>query len=117
MHIGPKSAILAVEAGRRLGSPWSSWNFGTPPRCSPCGTLWTGPRLRVARSVGHGTAWTVHPYPPPLCPGTGNVRPRNQGLVLAHDRGQPRTAEKNFSGALRRGMRTLSFPTLNHIDK
>ena len=44
-------------------------------------------------------------------------RPRNQGLVLAHDRGQPRTAGKNFSGALRRGMRALSFPTLNHIDK
>ena len=55
--------------------------------------------------------------PPPPCPGTGNVRPRNQGLVLAHDRGQPCTAEKKFSGALRRGMRTLSFPTLNHIDK
>ena len=45
------------------------------------------------------------------------IRPRNQGLVLAHDRGQPRTAEKKISGALRRGMRTLSFPTLNHTDK
>ena len=45
------------------------------------------------------------------------IRPRNQGLVLAHDRGQPRTAEKKNSGALHRGMRTLSFPTVNHIDK
>ena len=45
------------------------------------------------------------------------IRPRNQGLVLAHDRGEPRTAEKKFSGALRRGMRALSFPTLNHIDE
>ena len=40
------------------------------------------------------------------------IRPRNQGLVLAHDCGQPRTA-----APLRRGMRTLSFPTLNHTDK
>ena len=39
------------------------------------------------------------------------IQPRNQGLVLAHDRGQPRT------GVLRRGMRTLFFPTLNHTDK
>ena len=45
------------------------------------------------------------------------IRPRNQGLVLAHDRGQPHTAEKKISGALRRGMHALSFPTLNHIDK
>ena len=57
-------------------------------------------------------------YPPtPPCPGTGNVRLQNQGLVLAHDRGQPHTAEKNFSGVLRQGMRALSFPTVNHIDK
>ena len=45
------------------------------------------------------------------------IRPRNQGLVLAHDRGQPRTAEKKFSGALRHDMRALSFPTVNHVDK
>ena len=45
------------------------------------------------------------------------IRPRNQGLVRAHGRGQPRTAEKKISGALRHGMRTLSFPTLNHTDQ
>ena len=45
------------------------------------------------------------------------IRPRKRGLVLAHDRGQPRTAEKKNSGALRRGMRALPFSTLNHIDK
>ena len=37
------------------------------------------------------------------------IRPRNQGLVLAHDRGQPRTAEKKnsiaFGKAPRRGER------------
>ena len=39
------------------------------------------------------------------------IRPRNQGLVLAHDRGQPRSAEKKkFSGALRRGIHALCLP-------
>ena len=45
------------------------------------------------------------------------IRPRNQGLVLAHDSGQHRAAEKNISGVLRQGMRALSFPTINRIDK
>ena len=75
-----------------------------------------------------------HNYPPPPVPrnrqcltaepGSGScahfppkIRPRNQGLVLAHDRGQPCTAENFFSGVLRQGMRALSFPTVNHIDK
>ena len=52
----------------------------------------------------------LHTFPP-------KIRPRNQGLVLAHDRGQPHTAENFFSGALRQGMRVLSFPTVDHIDK
>ena len=90
-------------------------------------------RMRGTRTGRLIMVGSCPPPPPPLprnqqCltaePGGGScthfpprIRLRNQGLVLAHARGQPRTAEKKFSGALRQGMRALSFPTVNHIDK
>ena len=86
---------------------------GPQRRAVPRGTKGRG----AAEGGGVGGVGGGRGGTPPPCPGTGNVRLWNQGLVLGHDRGQPCTAGKKFSGALRRGMRALSFPTLNHIDK
>ena len=82
------------------------------------------PDFKTNRQQGFKTLGT---YPPPPCPGTSNVRLRNQGLVLAHQNSTRRTKgwflrmtvgsrvprKKNFPAFSLR----LSFPTLSHIDK
>ena len=40
-----------------------------------------------------------------------------RGWFLRVTVGSPVPWKKNISGALRRDMHTLSFPTVNHIDK
>ena len=46
------------------------------------------------------------PRPPPLCPGTSNVLPRTQRVVLARGPGQPRAVKAVLSGALRMALMT-----------
>ena len=101
---GSRSWCKALYTVRKLPAPgpftWLLFRLRTTPPV---------PRSRQCLTTELGGGSCVH-FPP-------KIRPWNQGLVLADDRGQPRTAEKKFSGVLRRGMRALSFPTVNHIDK
>ena len=43
------------------------------------------------------------------------IRPRNQGLVLAHDRGQPRTTGKNFPARCAGVCAASPFPQLTTL--
>ena len=85
----------------------------TVPGCVAMASSWKPPPRPVSRNQ---QCLTAEPGVGSCARFSPKIRPRNQGLVLAHDRGQPRTVEKN-SGTLRRRMRALSFPTVNHIDR
>ena len=107
-HLGAATAVAEARVKRVCSAGatrthsgcyrgWGSMSNRPPPRAQEPAMFDRGTSGRFLRTL------------------SPKIRPRNQGLVLAHDRGQPRTAKKIFPACCAATCAPSPFPQLTTL--